>query len=146
MYRKLFFAGIALAIGIPLFPLGALFFLSKNRTPVPVEKLPESIIIPNYVPEIREPDPPQISAEQLALVFRPPVNKPPLRVKASEKAVDTQYSYLGLIRENNGQEWLYLKENETGRLISIGAGEMVSKTQEYCVVSIDGTHYFIRRN
>jgi hypothetical protein len=111
--------------------------------------------------KIRKQKPPQPDANQVALVFRPPINTPPPARKELQTenliqaggeigtpsiAGDEKYSYLGLIRESNDQEWLYLKDRETGRVISIREADMVSANQEYCVVDIGGIHYFIRRN
>ncbi|WP_010259491.1 hypothetical protein [Treponema primitia] len=158
MYRKLFIAKIILALGIPVFPLGALFYASQNRPPIPREELAENVIIPVTLPDIPEKKQPQTGADQLALIFRPPINKPASKTPVPENPVpgdgntdpipipgEEKFSYLGLIRETDNQEWLYLKDRESGRIISINAG-LVSADAEYSVINIDGTQYFIRRN
>jgi hypothetical protein len=158
MYRKLFIIKIVFALGIPLFPLGALFFLSKNRIPLPREELTERGTLPITPPEIQDREPLQAGADQLALIFRPPINKPaPIVTVPAEPADeggdidpapipgDEKFSYLGLIRETDDQEWLYLKDRESGRVISINA-DLISAGAEYSVVTIGDIQYFIRRN
>jgi hypothetical protein len=158
MYRKLFIIKIVLVLGIPLFPLGALFFLSKNRIPLPREELTERGPLPITPPELQDQELLQTGAEQLALVFRSPINtSAPIAGDPVEPAHeggdidpapipgDEKFSYLGLIREADNQEWLYLKDRESGRVISINAS-LISTGTEYSVVDIGGIQYFIRRN
>ncbi|MDR2739850.1 MAG: hypothetical protein LBB68_08485 [Treponema sp.] len=139
MYRKLFIIKIVLVFGILLFPLGALFFLSKNRIPLPREELAERGTFPITPPELQDQRLLQTGVDQLALIFRPPINK------LAPISGDEKFSYLGLIRETDDQEWLYLKDRESGRVISINAS-LISTGAEYSVVDIGGIQYFIRRN
>ncbi|MDR3124247.1 MAG: hypothetical protein LBU16_10795 [Treponema sp.] len=154
---------IIAALGIPLFPLSARFYLSQNSaagfqeaTQAP-QDVPET---PTAAPEVSaepgmssaEASPP-ISPETLARVFVPP-NKAATReetpadsgtgARAQPVPGDGKFSYLGLIRDSNDQEWLYIKEEETGKVISVNA-RAASINEEYCVVEIEGTSYFIRR-
>ncbi|MFP3042356.1 hypothetical protein LQZ19_11125 [Treponema primitia] len=158
MYHKLFIAKIILALGIPLFPLCALFYVSQNRASIPQVELVENVIIPAALPDIQEYERNHISADQLALIFHPPINKPAAKVYVPEDPVledrkadpipipvDEKFSYLGLIRETDSREWLYLKDRESGRIVSINTNP-VSEDTEYSVVDIDGIQYFIRRN
>ncbi|MDR2079548.1 MAG: hypothetical protein LBP74_07505 [Treponema sp.] len=158
MYRKLFIIKVVLVLGIPLFPLGALFFLSKNRIPLPREELAERGTFPIAQPELQDQGLLQTGVDQLARIFRPPINKPaPIAGIPAEPAYegadidpapipgDEKFSYLGLIRETDDQEWLYLKDRESGRIISINAS-LISAGTEYSVVDIGGIQYFIRRN
>jgi hypothetical protein len=154
MYRKLFIIKIVLVLGIPLFPLGALFFLSKNRIPLSREELAEGGILPITPPVPQDQETLQTGAGELALIFRPPINKPIAGIPAepADEDIDPapipgdeKFSYLGLIRETDDQEWLYLKDRESGRVISINAS-LISAGGEYSVVNIGGIQYFIRRN
>jgi hypothetical protein len=158
MYRKLFIIKIVLALGIPLFPLGALFFLSKNRIPLPREELTEGRTLPITPPVAQDQDAPQTGTDQLALIFRPPINKPAsiAGIPAEPADVgggidpalipgDEKFSYIGLIRKTDDQEWLYLKDRESGRVISINPS-LISAEAEYSVVDIGGIQYFFRRN
>jgi hypothetical protein len=154
---------IIAALGIPLFPLGAHYFQPPNKAPVFREAGPA----PQGVQETPAFEPegfagpgegggetlPPIRAETLARVFSPPNRgaareKPPgggAISQAQPVPGDGKFSYLGSIRESDDQEWLYIKEKETGRIISINA-KTASIDEERCVVEIEGTSYFIRRN
>jgi hypothetical protein len=88
-------------------------------------------------------------AESLAGVFRVPVRgvtprQPEARaIQTRTVPGDGKFSFLGSIRNNDDQEWLYLKEVETGRIISINA-ETVVVSGEGRVIEIEGASYFFR--
>jgi hypothetical protein len=156
---------IIAALGIPLFPLGAHFFPPHNkapgfqgapRTPREIQETPAAALEQERPVEAGKPleDPlPPIGAETLARVFVLP-NRAAAREEApGDDAIaqaqpvpgDGKFSYLGSIRESNNREWLYIKEETSGRIISIDAS-LSSINEERCVVEIEGTSYFIRRN
>jgi hypothetical protein len=158
---------IIAALGIPLFPLGARLYLSRSNTagftePAPAprgiqetpaaggEGLSESGRIPDKTL-------PPIAAETLARVFRSPAGgaageQPPGERQTggaplpAAKPVpgEGKYSYLGSIRESDDREWLYIKEEASGRIISINTSPF-SINEERCVVEIEGISYSIRR-
>jgi hypothetical protein len=166
MRHKLLTVKIIAALGIPLFPLGAHFFLAANETSGFRETNRASRNGAETLADVRGSEapgesagetPPPIGPETLARVFRQP-DKGPDRAPAAEKPPesnaaaksaplpgDGKFSYLGLIRESNDQEWLYIKEEETGRVISVNAS-LATADEERCVVEIEGISYFIRRN
>jgi hypothetical protein len=164
MRNKLLAVKIIAALGIPLFPLGARFFPPQGS----VGGLAETGEAPQGIAETQamafEPEGsvkpekpiektfPPVKAETLARVFSPP-NKarageqPPRDGTAAQtQAVpgDGKFSYLGSIRESNGREWLYIKEEASGRVMSIDAS-LDSSNEAGCVVAIEGVSYFIRR-
>jgi hypothetical protein len=164
MRHKLLTIKIVAALGIPLFPLGAYFFLEINKASGIQEERAASRDIAETraaergsegIDESSGSAPetvPPISPEILARVFRQP-GKGPARektprenetVQAGPVPGDGKFSYLGLIRKSNDQEWLYIKEEETGRIIPVNAC-LASADEEHCVVEIDGISYFIRR-
>jgi hypothetical protein len=161
MRDKLLAIKIMAALGIPLFPLGARFFPPRSnasdfREASPgVWETPAAALEPERPVEagapFEEPLPPP-GAETLARVFRIPKgaaageNPPGDEGISQTRPVpgDGKFSYLGSIRESNNQEWLYIKEEETGRIISVNASPG-SINAEDCVVEIEGTSYFIRR-
>jgi hypothetical protein len=135
---------------------------------------PRDIPAPAFEPETpaeAEPPPgeeaPPVAAETLALAFRAPnrvlntaPNKVPNTAAAGAGQAGTRppgditpaqpvpgegkFSYLGSIRESNDREWLYIKEEASGRIISFDAS-LGSTNEESCVVEIEGASYFIRR-
>ncbi|MDR1250155.1 MAG: hypothetical protein LBK63_12750 [Treponema sp.] len=145
---------IAAALGIPLFPLGAYFFLLKNepanfRGTIPdIREIPE---IPAVAPE--KETPPPASPEILALAFRRPdrgaAGEKTLRMDAAAQAApvpgDGKFSYLGLIRESDSREWLCIKEEETGKVIFVDP-DPETANEERWVFEIEGVSYSIRRN
>jgi hypothetical protein len=153
---------IIAALGIPLFPLGARLFLSQNSAGGFQETAPAPRGVINAPPADPEgfvqPEKfaaealPRVSPETLARVFSPPNRGAPKeQLAAADASVQTQavpgdgkFSYLGSIRESTDQEWLYIKEKETGRVISINA-RAASINEEHCVVELGGISYFIRR-
>jgi hypothetical protein len=164
MRHKLLALSIAAALGIPLFPLGAYFFLAAHNAGFRVETpafrgIAETQAAergaeePGESPGAAEKAPSPVGPEMLARVFRQPNTGPVAAEAPGEEALvqsgpvpgEGKFSYLGLIRESNEQEWLYIKEEETGRIISVNAG-LASVDAERYVVEIDGTAYFIRRN
>jgi hypothetical protein len=155
---------IIAALGIPLFPLGARFFPPQNKAggfsqagqaPRNIQEIPAAVFEREGFAEPGEPAvatfPP---AEALAGLFSPPA-----KAAAREKSpgndgagAQTQpvpgegkFSYLGSIREANDQEWLYIKEEETGRIISVNAG-LSSIDGERRIIEIEGASYFFRSN
>jgi hypothetical protein len=155
---------IIAALGIPLFPLGARFFpLQHNaggfweadRAPGGIPETPAAVPEPEGSAEPEKlfdktlPPP-----EALAGAFSPPV-KPAARKMSPEDSGagarpppvpgEGKFSYLGSIRDADDQEWLYIKEKETGRIIAINAGP-ASIDGERRVVEIEGASYFFRRN
>jgi hypothetical protein len=162
MHNKTLAIKIIAALGIPLFPLGACFYLSQSNAPGFPEtsqagspETPARAFEPERLAEPGRPvdeAPPPIGAETLARVFRAP-NRAAAREEAPEDAAiaqaqpvpgDGKFSYLGSIRESNNREWLYIKEETSGRIISIDAS-LSSINEERYVVEIDGASYFIRR-
>ncbi|MDR1250205.1 MAG: hypothetical protein LBK63_13000 [Treponema sp.] len=145
---------IAAALGIPLFPLGAHFFLAKNEPPdiraaIPVagdiQEIPAAVI----KKETQQPTAPEI----LALAFSPPEKGTAGKKASGESAVvradpvpgDGKFSYLGLIRESNTQEWLCVKEEETGRVLFVDA-KLASANEDRWALEIEGVSYSIGRN
>jgi hypothetical protein len=165
MHNKIGTIKVIAALGIPLFPLGAGFFPPPNSAPAlwESEKAPQDILeAPAAFFEAEglvEPErplaetPPPIEAETLARVFRAPNRaaareRPPGNdtIAAQDRPVpeEGKFSYLGSIRDSGDQEWLYIKEEKTGRIISIAASPD-SSGEENSVVEIEGTSYLIRR-
>jgi hypothetical protein len=156
---------ILAVLGIPLFPLGARFYLSHNSAAVVQEATRRSQAVREIPAWEAGPEgfaPPEsfagdalppVSPETLARVFSPP-NRGAAgegAAGASPAAADTRpvpgdgkFSYLGSIRDSHDQEWLYIKEEETGRVIPVNARAGLID-EERCVVEIGGTAYFIRR-
>jgi hypothetical protein len=164
---------IIATLGIPLFPLGARLYLSHSggapREAARGGGAEEAAFEPGTAGEPAElggpfrcdgPErpgagaPPPVSPEALARAFGPP-GRAAVREQRPEEdggagvparpvPGEGKFSYLGSIRESNDQEWLYIKEETTGRIISISAGA-VSADEERWVVEIEGTAYFIRR-
>jgi hypothetical protein len=157
------------ALGIPLFPLGARWYLSRGNA----AGLPETAGTSRGFPEFPGPETPDLDragaapAERSAAETFPPVSpetlarvfSPPNKAAAGEErpgesgAVpraqpvpgEGKFAYLGSIRKSDDQEWLYLKEAETGRVVAVnplGA----SANGERWVVEIGGITYGIRRN
>ncbi|MDR0597723.1 MAG: hypothetical protein LBG14_04375 [Treponema sp.] len=162
MYNKLLTVKIIAALGIPLFPLGARLFLSQNnasgfresaRAPQGLTEIPAPAFNPEGPAEAGKlPDRalPPIGAETLARAFRAP-NKALPGEEPREDAPQTRpvpgegkFSYLGSIRESDDREWIYVKEETSGRILSINAS-LASINEEHCVVEIEGASYFIRR-
>jgi hypothetical protein len=164
MRNKIAALKVIAALGIPLFPLGALFFPPPTRMPVFSEKGEA----PQEIPEIPAAifkdesfvDPerpvaeafPPVGAEALARVFSPPDKTAAGEEPQGEDIIaetnpvsgEGKFSYLGSIRDSGDQEWLYITEEETGRIISVDTS-LGSSNEERCVVEIEGTSYFIRR-
>jgi hypothetical protein len=155
---------IIAALGIPLFPLGARFFpqhnnavgsLAAGQAPREIPKAPAAVLAPEgFAEPERPPDGALPPAETLAGAFSPPTKAaareaPPgdggAEAQTQPVPVEGKFSYLGSIREANDQEWLYIKEAETGRIISVNAS-LASINDERCVVEIEGASYFFRRN
>jgi hypothetical protein len=165
MRHKLRTVKIIAALGIPLFPLGAYFFPPHSEAPgfqgtppAPgeIQATPAAGLEPERPAESGKPpgEPlPPIGAEALARVFAPPKkaaaggqapgNDPSIQTRPVPG--EGKFSYLGSIRESNNREWLYIKEEASGRILSIEASAG-SINEERCVVEIDGTSYLIRRN
>jgi hypothetical protein len=162
MSHKTLSIRIIAALGIPLFPLGAHFFrpygtapgLGETEPPQAVQETPA--FEPEGFAETGEPGgeaPPPVRAEILARVFRAPHRgaareQPPEEGAGSQSRPvpgDGKFSYLGSIRESDDQEWLYIKEKASGRIFSVDA-KTGSIDEGHCVVEIEGTSYFIRRN
>jgi hypothetical protein len=173
MGNKLLAIKILAALGIPLFPLGARLYLSQASAPAPREAAAQGGVPPAAFEPERLGEPgrppgealPPVEAEALARVFRAPGKAAPgdgSRERAQERAQERageegpggqslpvpgegKFSYLGSIRESGGREWLYIKEEASGRIISVDA-LLSSTTAERCVVEIEGISYSIRRN
>ena len=164
MRNKILAINIIAALGIPLFPLGAWFFLSQSsasgfrsagQAPQGIPEIPAPAFRPEGSVEtgkLLDQALPPIGAETLARVFRAP-NKAASREKAPEDAAipqtrpvpgDGKYRYLGSIRESDNREWIYIKDETNGRILSVNAN-LASINEEHCVVEIEGTSYFIRR-
>jgi hypothetical protein len=165
MHNKIAVIKVIAALGIPLFPLGAGFFPPSNRAPVfreeeetpqTIQETPAAIFEAEGFIESERPlaeTLPPIEAETLARVFKAP-NRAATRerdpgdstIAAQAQPVpgEGKFSYLGSIRDSGGREWLYIKEEKTGRIFSIDAS-LGSINEERCVVEIEGTSYFIRR-
>jgi hypothetical protein len=165
MHNKALTIKIIAALGIPLFPLGARFFLAHDSAPV----FGEAAQAPQGIPEIEatalEPEGavkpgssvdeafPPIGAETLARVFHSPntgaaKKQPPEGItsaRAQPVPGDGKFSYLGSIRDANDRQWLCIKDEETGMVISVNA-DMSEINEEHWVVEIQGTSYSIRRN
>jgi hypothetical protein len=155
---------IIAALGILLFPLGARFYLAQNsapgftetaQAPRDIQETPARALESKGPVETGSPVDerlPPIGAETLARVFRAPNKtarggKPPEDAAiAQPQAVpgDGKFSYLGSIRESNDREWIYIKEKDTGRIISVNAS-LASINEDRYVVEIEGASYFIRR-
>jgi hypothetical protein len=145
---------IMAALGIPLFPLGAYWFLAKNEQPGSREAIPavrEFQEIPATESEKETPPPP--GPEILALAFRRPHREstgekaapPDAVVRAAPVPGDGKFSYLGLIRESGSRERLCIKEEETGRVMFVDP-EPESDNEERWVFAIEGVSYSIGRN
>jgi hypothetical protein len=145
---------IAAALGIPLFPLGAFFFPGANKAPLMREAIPDAGIIeaiPAAVPEQERQA--RTEPEILALAFRRPARKaagkqtsgPDRAVRAAPVPGEDKFSYLGLIRESDGREWLCVKEEATGRVIFLDS-DPAAINEERCVFEIAGVSYSIGRN
>ena len=165
MHNKALTIKIIAALGIPLLPLGAHFFLAHSSAP----GFREAAQAPQAIPETQatelEPEGavkpggfadktlPPIGAEILARVFNAPntgvaKKKPPeggAIARTQPVPGDGKFSYLGSIREANDRQWLYIKDEETGMVISVNA-DMSVIDEEHCVVEVEGTSYSIRRN
>jgi hypothetical protein len=152
---------IIATLGIPLFPLGARFFpphnnaggfLEAGRAPQGAQETPATVF-----EELGEPGkllgetlPP---AEALAGLFSSPAKaavreQPPENTPIAQTQPvpgEGKFSYLGSIREANDQEWLYIKEEATGRIISVNAS-LSTINGEHLMVAIEGASYFFRRN
>jgi hypothetical protein len=155
---------IIAALGIPLFPLGARFFPPQHnaggsweagRAPREGPETPATVPAPEGFAEPGRPtDGALPPAEALAGLFIPPATATERRAPSRDGGPEAQtrpvpadgkFSYLGSIRDANDQEWLYIKETETGRIISVNAS-LASINGERWVVEIEGASYFLRRN
>jgi hypothetical protein len=151
MYRKLPILEIALALSIPAFPLGALFFLSKNSPRLPEDETPAPAFIREYLNELPEKNAPGKNPSRPVLAFHPRITggtiketphakpeEPPAPPEPAPVFPGDTFKYLGLVKEADGREQLYLKNIKTGRVIAVN-------TDSYAV-SMDGEKYIIRRN
>jgi hypothetical protein len=145
---------IIAALGIPLFPLGAHFLLVSRDSPDIRETIPESgesQKIQSAIPETATllQTPPEI----LALLFSRPdqeaeetqASKEAPAVRAAPVPGDGKFSYLGLIRESSSQEWLCVKEEETGRILFVDA-RLASAHEDRWALEIEGVSYSIGSN
>jgi hypothetical protein len=151
---------IVAALGIPLFPLGARLLPPRHNPGVFSEAAPPGAPEPPAaVPlaEAAEPERPLHGAlppaEALAGLFIPPATAAPrgtpsgdgnAGLRAEPVSAEGKFSYLGSIREDDDREWLYLKDEATGRILSVNASPAASNG-ERSVVAIDGVPYFFRR-
>ncbi|AEF85688.1 hypothetical protein TREPR_1388 [Treponema primitia ZAS-2] len=145
----------------PMLSVGAAGSGTEEQTVPPVFPAPVSI---------KELPTGKASPEQLALAFRPPAPNTVVAVPATGKRAgegnaaspaaspekyrrDDKFKHLGSIRDGGDREWLYFKDNESGRIIAVspdGASrngiELVSADTESYVITKDNIEYLIRRN
>jgi len=100
-------------------------------------------------------DTPGLAPRALAASFRtmvatknPPPGAVPEPIQQKTNAAPTEKNnlkYLGSIKDNAGQEWIYVKDKDTGQITAANSAVPVSANQNAYVVTIGGNEWIIRR-
>jgi hypothetical protein len=102
------------------------------------EPLPPRVLAASFRAMGAQNPPPGIALGAVPAPIRREINAAPAEKK--------NLKYLGSIKDSIGQEWVYVKDRDTGQIIAAHSAVPASANQDAYVVTIGGNEWIIRRD